>query len=373
VKIENYIDIEQYYSGFLVEKIEEELYVQFLDYLPEEFGFASFVLGSGVYVFVKDCISDEECKKLEHQIWVFQRKINDLVLNVEDVSYDISILISLAYDEDAYENVKYGMESLSKNQKNFIVANGMSLSAHKRVEENFEMLKKIKHAIENDKILSYFQPIVNREGHIEKYESLVRLVDKENNILAPFFFLDVAKRAKYYTQITTIVLKNSFGALLKTSKGISINLSAIDIEKDQIRNEIYQLLESHKQEAHRVVFELLEDEDFKDYEVLKAFISRVKSYGVQIAIDDFGSGYSNFIGLLVYQPDIIKIDGSLVKNIETSQFSLSVVNSVIMFAKEQKIKIVAEFVENEQIFKILKELGVDYFQGYYFAKPAILE
>lgn len=372
VKIEYYLDIEQYYSERIAQKIEEELYAQMLEYLPKGFDFSSFVLGGGVYVFVKDCNDDSLFEMLMHQVQVFQRKINDLVLNVEDVSYDVSIIISLAYDEDAYENVKYGMEALHLNQKNFILANGMSLKAHQRVEENFVMLKKIKHAIENDNILSYFQPIVNSDGTVEKYESLVRLIDINKSVLTPAFFLDVAKKAKYYTQITAIVLKNSFEALQKTDKSISINLSAIDIEKNQTCEEIYALLELHKHDAHRVVFELLEDENFKDFDVLKSFINRVKSYGVQIAIDDFGSGYSNFIRLLDYQPDIIKIDGSIVKNIATSTFSFSVISSVVMFAKDQKIKVIAEFVENEQIFCKLKELGVDYFQGYYFGKPDVL-
>ncbi len=73
-----------------------------------------------------------------------------------------------------------------------------------------------------------------------------------------------------------------------------------------------------------------------------------------------------------YQPDILKIDGSLVKNIETSKLSLSVVKTIIAFAKEQNIQTVAEFVENENIFNILNDLGVDYSQGYYFGKPDVL-
>jgi len=91
--------------------------------------------------------------------------------------------------------------------------------------------------------------------------------------------------------------------------------------------------------------------------------------GVQIAIDDFGAGYSNFQRLLDYQPDILKIDGSLIKNIETSTFSRSVVKTVVSFAKEQKIMTVAEYVENENIFSIIKDFGIDYSQGYLFGKP----
>ena len=114
-------------------------------------------------------------------------------------------------------------------------------------------------------------------------------------------------------------------------------------------------------------------ESVKDFELIKTFIYDVKKLGVKIAVDDFGAGYSNFERLLDYQPDILKIDGCLIQNIETNSYSLSVVKTIINFAKEQNIKTIAEFVENEAIFNILNELGVDYSQGYYFGKPEALE
>ena len=179
--------------------------------------------------------------------------------------------------------------------------------------------------------------------------------------------------SKYYTQIIQIVLINSFQALQMTDKDISINLSAIDIELETIRDEIFVLLEKYKADTHRVVFELLEDENVKDLSVIHSFISEVKKYGVKIAIDDFGSGYSNFERLLEYQPDILKIDGSLIKNIQDDVYSLSIVKTIVSFAKEQNLQIVAEFVENEAIYNILNHLGIDFSQGYYFARPKPLE
>ena len=88
-----------------------------------------------------------------------------------------------------------------------------------------------------------------------------------------------------------------------------------------------------------------------------------------IAIDDFGAGYSNFERLLEFSPDILKIDGKLVKNIANDVYSKNIVETIVSFTKKQKIITIAEFVENEQIYNILAELGVDYSQGYYFGKP----
>lgn len=132
-------------------------------------------------------------------------------------------------------------------------------------------------------------------------------------------------------------------------------------------------MEKYKQYASRLVFELLEDESIKDFNVVKQFILDVKAYGVKIAIDDFGAGYSNYERLLDYQPDILKIDGCLIRDIETSSYSLSAVKSIVTFAKEQNLQTIAEYIENEAIFKIVKKLGVDYSQGYYFGKPEPLQ
>ena len=232
------------------------------------------------------------------------------------------------------------------------------------------MIKTVKIALDNYKIVSYFQPIINNKTRkVEKYESLVRLVDESGNVVSPYFFLDISKKGNYYNKITHRVLENSFKILEHISTKISINLSSLDIEKESTRNKLYELLDEYKKDASRIVFELLEDEDVKDFTVIKRFIKKVKSFGVKIAIDDFGAGYSNFERLLEFEPDILKIDGSLIKNIVNDTYSKNVVETIVSFAKKQKIITIAEFVENEEIFNILNNLGVDYSQGYYFGEP----
>ena len=181
------------------------------------------------------------------------------------------------------------------------------------------------------------------------------------------------KKGNYYNKITHRVLENSFKILEAIKAELSVNISFSDLEKEQTRLEIFSLLKNHKENAHRVIFELLEDENVKDFDVIKRFIKEIKNKGVQIAIDDFGAGYSNFERILEFEPDIIKIDGSLIKNIQTDVFSRDLVETIVAFAKKQNIKTVGEFVENEAIFNILNEIGVDYSQGYYFGKPISLK
>jgi EAL domain-containing protein (putative c-di-GMP-specific phosphodiesterase class I) len=95
--------------------------------------------------------------------------------------------------------------------------------------------------------------------------------------------------------------------------------------------------------------------------------------GVLIAIDDFGSGFSNFTHVFKLEPDILKIDGSLIKNIDNDKKSYEFVKSIVQLAKALQIETLAEFVSSEEIFKITYDLGIDYFQGYYFSAPVTYE
>jgi len=375
IKIAYFDDMENIYGADLTTTIEENFASKLYDFMPKNCEFKKvFLLGNGEYAFVKDkvdCTIGEQ--KVIDQLLEFQRNINQTTFSLLDFDYELSVLISFAYGENVLENTKIGMKRLIESKQDFICANNLSAEEQINALKNIDIIKMVKKAIEGGKIISYFQPIIdNKTKKIAKYESLVRLIDGEGNIINPYFFLETSKKGKYYTQITSLVLASSFKVLTTIEADITINLSIIDIEKESIKQEIYTLLEKYKADAHRVVFELLEDEDVKDFSLIKDFIHHVKSFGVKIAIDDFGSGYSNFKRLLDYQPDIVKIDGSIIKDIVNDKFSYSVVKSIVTFAKEHNITVVGEFVENEEIYDVLTLLGVEYSQGYYFGKPDVL-
>ncbi len=375
IKIEEFNDIEKFYGQELASKIEEKFAKDIFNYMPKKCNFQKvFVLGDGDYVLAKNTkYLTTSIENIQNNLKIFQEQINNTSINIGEVDYDISVIISFSYGKDALENSKYGIKKLLESKQDFIIANNLVKEGQSIAEKNLQVLKMVKKALDDNNIISYFQPIIhNKTKKIQKYESLVRLIDGKEQIITPYFFLDTTKRGKYYAQITLCVLENSFQALDETQSDITINLSVLDIEKRFTREKIFYLLEHYKDKATRVVFELLEDENVKDFNLVKKFISKVKSMGVKIAIDDFGAGYSNFERLLDYQPDILKIDGSLVKNIEKNKLSLSIVKTIVAFAKEQNIQTVAEFVENENIYNILNELGVDYSQGYFFGKPAPL-
>ncbi|SFP93048.1 EAL domain-containing response regulator [Hydrogenimonas thermophila] len=371
IKIEKFDILEEFYSNDTLEMIQEKT----KNYLQAKFSCCNidkvYQLGNGEYGLLLHKNGFTDKNKLLQKVKVIQEQIKEDKIDLIDFEYDISVLISVVYDGSRIlESAKLGIKQLLRTGDYFIVANNLAKIKYDDAKKNMEIVSMIKKAISNSRIVSYFQPIIdNKTMKIAKYESLVRLIDENDKVLSPYFFLETSKKTNYYTKITNIVLEYSFDVLKHCRADISINLSAIDIEQKETREKILQLLENNKNYTSRIVFELLEDEDVREFEIIKEFIKNVKAYGVKIAIDDFGAGYSNFERLLDYQPDILKIDGSLIKNIETSAYSISVVKSIVTFAKEQNIKTIAEFIENESIYNIVKELGVDYSQGYYFGKP----
>jgi PAS domain S-box-containing protein len=373
VQIEEFDILDKFYNILKVDQIEKTFASNLLAYLPDNYVFEDvYALGDGRYALLTDYFSFEKLNmKIHDYLEIFAKNVTESILEIDGIEYDLNIIISYSCGKYyLYEDAKAGLdEAISKN-KVINYSNDSSIKINQEAKKNFEVIKMVKIALDNYKIVSYFQPIINNKTkEIEKYESLVRLINETGEVISPIDFLNISKKGNYYNKITSRVLENSFKMLNFVNTKLSINLSALDIEKEQTRKEIFLLLDQYKADNNRIVFELLEDENVKDFRSIKLFIRKVKRRGVMIAIDDFGAGYSNFERLLDFEPDILKIDGSLVKNIEKDSFSRNIIETIVSFAKKQKILTIAEYVENESIFNLLNEIGVDYSQGYYFGKP----
>jgi len=262
----------------------------------------------------------------------------------------------------AHKNAK----KLNKN----IVVYSEEISTDIEYKKNLEWTRKIKNAIENDRIKAVYQPIYNNKTHkIEKYETLMRLIEEDGTEISPFFFLDIAKRTRHYKALTRIVVEQAFKQFETSPYEFSINLSAEDIIMHNIGEYIFDLAEEYGVQ-NRVVIELVESEGIESFDTVETFISEAKEHGMMIAIDDFGTGYSNFEYLIRLSTDYLKIDGSLIKTIDTDQNMRSVVETMVMFAKKNNIKTIAEFVATKEIQEIVDELEIDYSQGYYHGKPS---
>ncbi len=376
LQIDEFDMLEKFYNIVTVDKMGKTFALNLLSFLPESYTFENvYSLSNGRFALLTDFNKFEKSKlNIKHYINDFVENVKTSHLEFDNMEFDFNITVSYATGKFMlYEDANDGLDKALLATKKITFSNDSSIIASKEAKDNLAMIKTVKIALDNYNIVSYFQPIINNKTkEIEKYESLVRLIDENGNILSPFHFLDVSKKGNHYNKITQRVLENSFKILHTINTKLSINISSVDIEKEQTRLLIFDLLEKYKEDAHRIVFELLEDESVQNFKVIKNFILKVKKIGVQIAIDDFGAGYSSFERVLEFDPDIVKIDGSLIKNIETDNFSRNIVEAIVLFAKKQNIQTIAEFVENEAIFNILNEIGVDYSQGYYFGKPEAL-
>ena len=302
------------------------------------------------------------------------------------IIYALGAIESKVFVEDDHEiNIRAKAGITFSNKKNKLITADIALKEAKKrnkdylvfydeldnlseYKNNMLWTKKLKQAMELDNIVVYYQPLVNNKTmRVDKYECLVRMIDEEK-IIAPFFFLDISKKANQYRNITKIVIEKAFKEFENLPFEFSLNVSYEDIEDKYFLYFVQDKLKKYKV-ANRVVWEILEDESIKDYKVLINFIKEVRKLGCKVAIDDFGTGYSNFEHILKMDVDYLKIDASLIKNVATDENSYKVVKTIIDFANSLNLKTISEYVENEEIFNITKELGSTYSQGYYFSPP----
>ena len=293
---------------------------------------------------------------------------------MENEEISLQLTASMSFDRDK-ENLFIGadmvMKSAKRTQQSLVVYDE-TMNLGREYENNILWTKKIRNALHEERLIPFYQPIVNNQtGNWEKYECLVRLIDEDGKVISPYFFLDIAKKTKHYLSLTQEVIKHAFTMFSDKKAEFSINLTIKDIMEADVREYIFEKLRTYGI-GERVVFEIVESEGIENYEEVLAFIRQVKSFGCKIAIDDFGSGYSNFEYLLKLQADYIKIDGSLIKNLDTDQTAKILVRNIVSFAKELDIRTIAEFVRDEKIQSIVHEMGIDYSQGYHFSEPTAL-
>jgi EAL domain-containing protein (putative c-di-GMP-specific phosphodiesterase class I) len=296
-----------------------------------------------------------------------------LHLNGIDFFFDIKILFDSG-SNIAFDNILVGLSSISSSSIFFDSVSGLSKIEDDKILHSSSTLSNLKNSIDNDEVTLFFQPIVDSSSFdIIKVEALVRLVSKSGSITSPFFFLDISKGTQLYPLLSKRIFSLVFDSLSSFDFDISFNLSFLDIQNPDISSFLLDLCSSHSSLTHRLTVEILEDSSSPDIDSISSFISKLKSFGIKVAIDDFGSGFSNFERINQLKPDIIKIDGSLIKNISSNSFNFDIVDSLVSFSKKQSIITIAEFVENKDIVDTLQSIDVDLFQGYFFSPPLPLD
>ncbi len=237
------------------------------------------------------------------------------------------------------------------------------------LEENLLTLEMLEFALKHQKVVVHFQAIANTKMHeIEKFEALVRIVDQNGRMHYPNAFIAVAKGARLYSKLSKEVFRQTLEIAQKNpAYEFSFNIEMADIlDPRTSRFILNKLRESNC--AERIIFELVESEELEKNEQVHHFFKLIKEEGAKIAIDDFGSGYSNYAYLIELGVDIVKIDGSLVADITSNLNNKRIVKSIINVIHELGMKVVTEFVADKDIYQMVVLLGTDYAQGHYIEK-----
>ena len=187
----------------------------------------------------------------------------------------------------------------------------------------------------------------------------------------PNNFIYKAKKCRLYNKLMEILIDKIIVYILKYKIHISINLDYTDILNPQIKKALVSKIKSNNIGEY-LTLEILESEKVSSFDTVNEFINDVKQFGVKIAIDDFGTGFSNYENILNLNIDYIKIDGSLIRKINEDIY-LNLIKSIVLFSKQQNIKVVAEFVSDLKILRYVKNIEIDYSQGYHIGKPMSIQ
>ncbi len=286
------------------------------------------------------------------------------------IEINISVNIAINSEEPLLENADMVLKHYKKFNTSSVTVFSKELQLKEQIKNNIDVLQSLSKAIDNKRIIPYFQPIIDlQSGQIRKYEALVRQVDTDGTIIGPHRFLELAAQTPLYRELTKLMIEQVFAVFADKPYRFSINLSMRDLLDSELMTMLEDQLKANAESAGRLEIELLESENLFDIQATERFITLLKSYGCRIAIDDFGTGYSNFSYLARLSVDTLKIDGSLISRIITDEKYLKTVQTIVHYARELGVETVAEFVETREIALKLKAIGVTYGQGYYFDKP----
>lgn len=327
-----------------------------------------YKLGSDEYALVATQCNDLKrfVSFLEELIVTTQKE----VFIVEGIEIVLTITVGVAKStEQVLEHATAALKQAKRNRHSLEI---FSSESKQEQENNIAWYKRIKEAIDGSRIVPYFQPIVDNEsGKIIKYEALIRLIDTEGEVVSPYLFLEIAKKTKLYPELTKIMITKVVEVFKDSTLPVSLNLSTQDLTNPDLADYLERTIHENGM-GQLMIFEILESEGIENYSSVSEFVDRFKAIGCRFAIDDFGSGYSNFDHLLKLNVDTLKIDGSLIKNLPHHRNAQIFVKHICDFAHEMGINVIAEFVANEEIFRQVKAIGIDASQGYYFYEPSAM-
>ncbi|EDZ63479.1 response regulator receiver (CheY-like) modulated diguanylate cyclase/phosphodiesterase [Sulfurimonas gotlandica GD1] len=321
-------------------------------------------------IMLKDATS-EDVHEYCNQIVAFFDNKN---VKVDEAELSITFNIGVAKIQDDITetliNCEYALDkSKDLGSRRYEVFDD-EISCFRDEKEAIRWLRTTRMLILEDKIEPYFQPIQDiKTNEILKYEVLARGI-LGDRIVSPIYFIPPAEKLGLITSITRIMINKSFAFFQDKTHQFSINITERDLLESYLVDFLNEKMATYNISADRVTFEILENITLvKNNAKITEQLNGLRAMGFKIAIDDFGIENSNFSRLLEINLDFIKIDGVFIRNLKENARNRTITKAIVNLSKTLGIKTIAEFVEDEDIYNIIKECGIDYAQGYYIGKP----
>ncbi|MGB0468614.1 MAG: EAL domain-containing protein [Pontibacterium sp.] len=367
INISDFSVINEYYGYKVGDKVLQAVAVQLKKIISSDM--TLYRLAGDEFVVVSPNFSDTQ--KFSDYCALMCKSIAGTALKIDQQEFLVHVVIGGASGDNAYIEADIALHSAQEKQLPFEIFDQNS-QLKQRIETNIRWVGSVREAIHSDRIEVYAQPIINaKSGEITKYECLMRLKENDGTVYTPYFFLEPAKRARLYNGLTQILIHKAFSFFSDRPEDFSINLTARDI----LSNDVVALILTQAVEhnlASRLILEIVESEGIENYEQVSRFISQAKAIGCRIAVDDFGTGYSNFEYLLKLDIDFIKVDGSLIRHLDTDPSTRLLAETIVIFGQRLGVVTVAEFVHNEKVKDVAIEVGFDFLQGYFLGEPVPL-
>lgn len=245
------------------------------------------------------------------------------------------------------------------------------------VKMKVEMIHRLQQAIDNDEFRLMAQRIEGSRGD-HYYEILLRMRDDDGQLITPDKFLPVANEFGFSSRIDSLVLEETLQFIDTHRQRLpairfAINLTPASVCRAMFPGEVRALLARYQVESWQIIFEVTESSSLSNVEQAGITLSRLQAMGCRVAIDDFGTGYASYARLKNVNADILKIDGSFIRNLLSSSLDYQIVASICHLARMKKMQVVAEYVETEDIRDEVGKLGIDYMQGFLIGRPVPLE
>lgn len=266
--------------------------------------------------------------------------------------------------------------SLSTNHPENLQQRG-AINLQRGVKDKVAMMNRLQRALEKDEFTLLAQPVQGIRGD-DYHEILIRLQNEGAALISPDVFLPVAQEFGLSSRIDMWVLEKTLQFMADNreslpGKRFAINLSPTSVCRAQLPLEVSRLLQKYGIETWQLIFEIVESSSFGNAGLAMQTMNQLQKMGCRVAIDDFGTGYASYARLKSVDADILKIDGSFIRNIVSNSLDYQIVASICHLARMKKMLVVAEYVESEEIRDATVAMGIDYLQGYLIGKPEPLD